>query len=168
MPAILAILLLAVGLGLGGSPLRAADKPVLGWVEEARVYPGGLLLQAKLDSGAQSCSLGVADLTEFTRQGRKWVKFQVDNHQGEKQTFERPVQRRAKIKRHGRTFQQRPVVRLGICLGNFFEEVEVNLVDRTGFVYPLLIGRNFMRGKLTIDPAAKFTTEPQCSQGKHE
>ena len=168
MPSIGAILLLVVGLGLGISPAQAEDKPSLGWVEKVRLYPGGLILQAKLDSGAEFCSLNASDLTEFTRQGQKWVKFQVTNHLGQTQTFEAPVRRLAKIKRRGGGFHRRPVVKLGLCLGNLFEEVEVNLADRTGFIYPLLIGRNFMRGKLVIDPASMFTVEPHCPQGEHE
>ncbi|MDD2902929.1 MAG: RimK/LysX family protein [Syntrophales bacterium] len=168
MPSIGAILLLAVALGVGVSPALAGDKPALGWVEKVRLYPGGLILQAKLDSGAEFCSLNASNLTEFTRQGQKWVKFQVANHLGQTKTFECQVRRLAKIKRRGGGFHRRPVVKLGLCLGNLFEEVEVNLADRTGFIYPLLIGRNFMRGKLVIDPATMFTVEPQCPQGEHE
>lgn len=168
MPSIGAILLLVVGLGLGVLPARASDKPALGWVEKVRLYPGGLILQAKLDSGAEFCSLNASNLTELTRQGQKWVKFQVTNHLKQTQTFECQVRRLAKIKKRGGGFHRRPVVKLGLCLGNIFEEVEVNLADRTGFIYPILIGRNFMRGRLVIDPAVMFSVEPHCPQGEHE
>jgi len=168
MPSWFIILLLTVSLAVTGGPLRAADKPALGWVEKVRLYPGGLILQAKLDTGAEFCSLNAANLTEFPRKGEKWVRFQVANHLGEKRTFEYPVRRMAKIKRRGGGHHQRPVVKMGICLGNFFEEVEVNLADRTGFIYPLLIGRNFMSGKIVIDPAVMFTVEPSCGKAEHE
>ena len=168
MPSMWAFLLLVMGLTVGVSPALAGDKPALGWVEKVRLYPGGLILQAKLDSGAATCSLNASNLTEFTRQGQKWVKFSVTNHLGQSQTFERRVWRLAKIKRRGGGFHRRPVVKLGICLGNIFAEVEVNLADRTGFIYPVLIGRNFMRGRLVIDPALKYSVEPHCSRTENE
>ena len=93
MPSMWAFLLLVMGLTVGVSPALASDKPALGWVEKVRLYPGGLILQAKLDSGAATCSLNASNLTEFTRQGQKWVKFQVTNHLGQTQTFEAPVRR---------------------------------------------------------------------------
>ena len=54
--------------------------------------------------------------------------------------------------------------RMGICIGNYYSEAEVNLVDRSRFKYPLLIGRSFMGDRLLIDPSAQFTLEPGCGE----
>ena len=75
---------------------------------------------------------------------------------------ERRLVRTARIKRHRGMRQQRPVVRMGICVGNYYREAEVNLVDRSNFKYPLLIGRSFMGDRLLIDPSTQFTLEPGC------
>lgn len=43
---------LLVGWLLGGTAEVARATEILGWMEEARIYPGGVVLHAKLDTGA--------------------------------------------------------------------------------------------------------------------
>jgi hypothetical protein len=90
----------------------------------------------------------------------------VQNKYGDKLTLEKKVQRVVQIKRHGAELQKRPVILLGICLGYFYKEIEVNLVDRTDFNYPMLIGRSFMAGSIIVDPSAKFTIPPTCTESR--
>jgi hypothetical protein len=143
---------------------KAADKKIVGWVEKVRIYPSGLVIRAKLDTGAEYSSLDARNLTFFNRSGVNWVRFDVIEGDGKAVTLERPVLRQATIKRHFLGSQKRPVIRIGVCLGNFYRETEVNLVDRTGFQYRMLIGRKFMENFLVIDPAAKYTGEPECGE----
>ena len=144
--------------------VSAGNKQIVGWVEKARISPGNLVLEAKLDSGADNSSLNVSDVAEFDRNGEKWVRFELVNEQGQSVVIERKLVRTAKIKRHSALRQRRPVVRLGICVGNYYKEADVNLVDRSRFKYPLLIGRSFMGDGLLIDPSAQFTLEPGCGE----
>jgi hypothetical protein len=143
-------------------PLVAADKKVVGWIEKVRIYPGNFLVHAKLDSGAEYSSLDAANLTEFDRDGKRWVRFDLPQGEGAKVTIERLLLRTATIKRHFLGSQKRPVVKIGVCLGNIYKETEVNLVDRTGFNYRMLLGRKFMEGVVIIDPSAQYTIEPEC------
>ena len=143
-------------------PATAGEKTVVGWIEKVRIYPGNFLVHAKLDSGAEYSSLDAANLTQFDRDGQPWVRFDVIEGEGQKITIERPLLRNATIKRHYLQAQKRPVIKLGVCLGNLYKETEVNLVDRTGFNYRMLIGRKFMEGAVVIDPSAKYTVEPNC------
>lgn len=145
-------------------PASAGPKTIIGWIEKVRIYPGAPLIHAKLDTGAKHCSLNAPNITEFQRNGETWVRFGITNKSGEKVTLERKVHRIASIKRHGAMIQRRFAVRLGICLGTLYKEVEVNLVDRSDFLYPLLIGRNFMSDDLIVDPSTKFTTQPSCKE----
>jgi hypothetical protein len=142
----------------------AGNKQIVGWAENARLSPGNLVLQAKMDSGADNSSLNVPDVEEFERDGEKWVRFEMVNDTGQKAVVERKLVRTAKIKRHRGLRQRRPVVVMGICVGNYYNEAEVNLVDRSRFKYPLLIGRSFMGDRLLIDPSAQFTLEPGCGE----
>jgi hypothetical protein len=84
------------------------------------------------------------------------------DRKGRKFNFEKKVLRHAKIKEHGSEPDIRPVIRLGICLGAVYEEVEVNLEDRSNFNCPLLIGRSFLEGSIIVDPSVSFTTKPKC------
>jgi hypothetical protein len=144
--------------------VSAGNKQIVGWVEKARISPGNLVLKAKMDSGADNSSLNVPNVDEFERKGEKWVRFELVNEQGQSVVIERRLVRLARIKRHRGMRQERPVVRMGICVGNYYREAEVNLVDRSRFKYPLLIGRSFMGDNLVIDPSAQFTLEPGCGE----
>ena len=157
--ALLAGLLGALLLAL---PAAAAEKKVVGWIEKVRISPGNFIVHAKLDSGAEYSSLDAANLTEFERNGKPWVRFDLTEREGQKITIERPLLRWAPIKRHNQEPQRRPVIKLGVCLGNIYQETEVNLINRKNYQYRMLIGRKFMDGVVIIDPAAKYTVEPEC------
>ncbi len=161
LTAVMASLLGSLICGLPGS---AADKKIVGWVERVRLQPGNVLLEAKLDSGAEYSSLDATNITEFTRQGEKWVRFDLNGRQGKKVPMEAKLIRYAPIKRHFGQSQRRPVIKLQVCIGSYAAETQVNLVDRTGFIYPMLIGRKFMEGHFIIDPAVKHSVEPVCQE----
>ena len=86
--------------------------------------------------------------------------------------YEHKVSRISKIK--GRADEEeegdapeiskRPVVDLELCLGDVKRTVEVNLVDRSSFNYPLLVGSKALREfKAAVNPAKKFTAgKPDC------
>ena len=148
---------------IGESP-AAEEKKVVGWVENVRLSPGNIVIPAKLDTGANSCSLDASQATTFRRQGQEWIRFEVSTRQGRNITLERPVTRTATIKRHSYESQVRPVIKLGICLGGVYKETEVNLANRQRFKYPMLIGRKFLKGSFLIDTARKFTAEPHCKE----
>jgi len=141
-----------------------SDRTVAGWVENVRLYPGNYLIAAKLDTGADCCSLDASDLTEFRRDGKKWVRFNLVDQDGKIKTMEARLVRKVKIKRHNSTPDRRPVIRLGICLGNIFGETEVNLEDRRAYEYRMLIGRNFLARRVVVDPGAKYRLEPNCGE----
>ena len=140
----------------------AAEKQTVGWLEKARVFPGGYQLSAKIDTGADNSSLNVQNFTAFQRDGQEWARFTVIDDDGKEHKLEKKIVRLAKIKRHSAPRQARPVVLLGICVGAVYREVEVNLVDRSKFKYPLLVGRSFMSGALTVDPSKTYAVEPDC------
>ncbi len=135
-------------------------KSVMGWRERARLVPENLVVEAKLDTGADSSSLNVPELTVFTRDGDRWVRFSVTSSEGTRKTFERKVVRVAKIKRHFGERQERPVVLMRLCVGSYCGETEVNLVDRSRFKCQLLIGRSFMGGAILVDSSVEHSIEP--------
>lgn len=144
-------------------PQALADKEVVGWVEKARIYPGEIELKAKVDTGALTTSLNCDCSVQTDDNGEKRVRFTLVNYKGETLEVERKIVRMVKIKRHFGRSQERPVIKLGICLSGTYRDVEVNLVDRTGMNYQLLIGRTFLQDHFIVDPAASLTREPDCS-----
>ncbi len=137
-------------------------KEVVGWVEKVTIHPGDLVVKAKIDSGAKTSSLNCRCYNFFKRDGKQWVKFTVVNYQGETTELEQPVVRIAKIKRHYGETQERPVVKLGLCLANTYKETEFTLIDRSGLNYQVLVGRQFLQEDFLVDPGETFTRKPAC------
>lgn len=141
---------------------------VIGWVEKIRIESVDSTFPAKMDTGAKTSSLGseVIKLIEpATRSETDFgsVVFSVNDDEGKTRVLKRKIQRWVRIKSKTGGFLRRPVVKMTFCIaGNLISE-EVNLSDRTRFIYPVLIGRNMMReGNLAIDPSRTFAVKPTC------
>jgi len=147
-----------------GSMALGEGKQMFGWVEKVHIKEAGFSIQAKLDTGADSSSIHATNVEEFTKDGEKWVRFRVRNHLGESAMIESAVEREALIKSHAGKSHRRYVVRLGLCLGDIFQEEDVNLVNRTKFDYRFLVGRSFLNGNALIDPAVMFLKSPSCKE----
>ena len=142
----------------------AGERQIVGYIEEVRVFPGDLPFRAKVDTGAKTSSMDVHEPAAFERDGKEWVRFTVTNNDGQSATFERQVVRASKVRRSGTEKQVRYVVRLGVCLGGYFKEAEVNLNDRAGMSYRMLIGRLFLGNRFLVDASAKNLTTPNCPE----
>jgi hypothetical protein len=151
-----------VSIGLGNPEARE----IVGWAERVQLGLDGELVSAKVDTGADHSSLDARNIQIFQRNGREWVRFERVGRDGQKDAYEEPLVRRAQIRRHGDASQDRPVVLLSICLGGQRKTAEVNLVDRSRFEYPMLIGRSFLGDDFFVDPAARFLREPRCELGR--
>lgn len=137
---------------------------MLGWVEYVEFEKPRVRLKAKLDTGATTSSLNAMNLRRFRRGGQSWVRFDVldPDRRGERITFEAPVVRMARIRRHDGQFQERPVVYLKMCLGHVMLRRQFTLIDRSDFNYQVLVGRNFLRGHIVVDSAERLQTRPEC------
>lgn len=157
-----ALLITVLGLMISFVPLEAKELTVVGWAEKVTLHPGNVIVDAKIDTGAVSCSLHATAIVAFERDGKEWVRFSTVDHNDKAVTLEAQVIGRRKVKRHFGESQKRIVVRLGICLSDVFRGADVNLVDRTGFDFPMLVGRRFMEGRIAVNPGVTFTREPRC------
>ncbi len=147
-------------------PPTSIERQTFGYVEKIRIFPGNLIVHAKLDTGADTCSLGATNVRKFKRKGERWVRFDIRNRDGELGEIESRIVRTAKIKRINGLSQERLVVRLDLCLGGHHMEVDVNLENRSNFSYRMLIGRNFLAGHAVVDPALTYLSEPSCAVQK--
>ncbi|MEW6352523.1 MAG: RimK/LysX family protein [Thermodesulfobacteriota bacterium] len=138
-----------------------AQKQVVGWVERAIVYPGNLTLQAKVDTGADNTSIDAAQITEIVRDGRKILRFQVSDRQGQSIQVEREQVGIEVVPRHYGEHEERPLVIMELCLGSECRQTLVNLADRSRLDYPLLIGRSFLLDRVVVNPGAQFLVEPK-------
>lgn len=143
--------------------MSAAVQPaVVGWIEPVKLGSEGLLLPAKLDTGADTSSLHVADIQWTRRTDGDWVAFDVTGKDNRTVRLERKVQRVVRVKKASGGVQERPAVLLGVCLGDTYRVTEVNLTDRTGMKLPFLVGRNFLANRFAVDSSRMDTIEPDC------
>lgn len=148
----------------GVMPATAQQKPIVGWIEKVKIFPGGIPVKAKIDTGARHSSLNAVGLETFDREGQPWVRFDFQNWEGKTTRIESQLMREAGIKRHNGQVQKRPVIVIGICLDGVYRETQVNLVDRTGLNYQMLIGRSFIADTFLVDVSRTYVTQPSCSE----
>ncbi|MBF0383111.1 MAG: ATP-dependent zinc protease [Magnetococcales bacterium] len=144
-----------------------SDLPVVGYVEKVKIFLSSenIVIKAKIDTGAKTSSLDVDSLSFFTRSDEDWVRFTVTDDDGESIKLSLPVERSTRIRRAGARKDERPVVKLGLCLGKYYKEGEVNLSEREGMNYPMLIGRRFLSKSYIVDSSRKFMQKkPKCKK----
>ncbi|VUD53186.1 hypothetical protein TDB9533_01784 [Thalassocella blandensis] len=135
----------------------AQGKAILGrveyiWIEEVKTY-----LKSRIDTGAKSSSLHAQNIQRFERNGESWVRFALMMDE-ELINMEAPLERTVKIRQAGvEGLEKRPVVKLNVQLGELKEETEFTLTDRSDMLYPILLGRSFLRDIALVDVARKFT-----------
>ena len=144
---------------------RAGEKDIFGWVEHVLVGESQLDMRAKLDTGADTSSMHATKIRRFRSSDRKlWVEFRLTDEASDRTIrFKKKLVRYAYIKEHEGPSQKRPVVNVTICLGDHEKDIEVSLVDRSGFQYPVLLGRNALEGHVVVDPELRLTANPTCS-----
>ncbi len=126
--------------------------PVIGAVEFASIEPGDVRMEARIDTGAESTSMHAENIALLERDGKRYVRFDIiDPDTGEVIPMEQRFKRRVLIKQTSGDDERRYVVRMWVTLGDIRARIDVNLSDREGFEYPLLIGRNFLLDNVVVD-----------------
>lgn len=137
---------------------------IFGWVEWVKLMDGELRLKAKLDTGAATSSLDATNIERFRKDGKRWIRFTVtDPETGDLLELEKRLVRNVRIVRHSGAHQRRPVIKMPICFGTQRREVEVNLIDRSNFIYPMLLGRSALEDYALIDSGSTFQNSPRCN-----
>lgn len=132
-------------------------KLLLGEVENVRLLNENVELSARIDTGAETSSLGVYKLQDFERDGKTWVKFKLVNKKSAP-IYEYRVNGRVRIKQHANTEgDERFEIKMNIGLGNKDYPRQVfNLADRSYLEHQVLIGRSFLTDVAIVDTGSKY------------
>lgn len=160
-----------LSVAFAAAAVQAKAPKRVGWVEEIAIADVGTVVKAKLDTGAKTSSID-AEIIDIRKTGEKTSKktgetvvFSVSLEKGGSKTFEREIRRYVRIKKKGGGFIRRPVIEMRFCIAGRMVEEEVNLANREGFVYPVLVGRNMMaHAELMVDSGAKQLSKPTCTE----
>jgi hypothetical protein len=146
----------------------AAPMPtVAGWIETVTFPDYGISFDAKLDTGAVSSSLSVADLERFKRKGKTWYRFTIEGADGKTATVEQQTNRLSRVMRAEVKDTLRPIVRLKVCVAGQETVTDFNLTDRSSQDYQVLIGRKFLLAThLLVDSSRTHLFAKPCEGGK--
>ena len=116
-------------------------------------------LEMRVDTGAQTSSLHVDNIEPFRRGGEQWLRFDIhpDVH-----NVEEVVRREARVqavrwvKSSSGHRQKRYMIEMQFRIAGMTWPILVTLSDRTDMTYLMLLGREAMTGRLTVDPEHEF------------
>jgi len=61
--------------------------------------------------------------------------------------------------------QKRYAIKMRVVLGDISQYILVTLNNRERFDFPVLIGRNFLRGSAVVDVDREYSVEPKIEEG---
>lgn len=143
------------------SSLSACGHKTLGWVEPVCIEGLNAVLMAKLDTGADRTSIDARGIETIEREDRSFVRFRLADDAGPE--LELPLVGEVRVRRQSDVPAERKTVRLALILAGRVVETDASLADRSGYDYPMLIGRDVLAGRFIVDGARMQTTKAVCS-----
>lgn len=144
----------------GHGQADAAVGHVVGWREWIRLPQlGEFVIKAKIDTGARSSALHAFDVETFRRRGAAWVRFRIHPLQ---RTMESTIRTEAPILEHRAVRSSsghltlRPVILTELELFGTRWPIELTLANRDQMGFRMLLGREALRRRLTVDPGRSY------------
>ena len=138
-----------------------SSPQIIGWREWVTLPALGVpAIKAKIDTGARTSALHVADLeTYLDKQSKRKVRFVLH-----------PLRKRPALEIHchadvidermvsdsGGHREKRLVIRTPLRLGELEWPVEITLTNRENMLFRMLLGRTAMYGRWLVDPADSY------------
>ena len=142
------------------APRPAHPKLVVGWREWVALPQLGVAaVKPKIDTGARSSSLHAFHIHEFQRDGVTWLRFDVHPLQRDTKTTvaaEAPLLEYRLIKSSTGHANRRPVIVTELELAGLRWPIELTLASRDQMGFRMLLGREALRGRLTVDPGRSY------------
>lgn len=132
---------------------------LLGWREYAALPALGIAaMRAKIDTGARSSALHVDAQWRFVENGAPWVGFRLSLGAVGSGAVEAaaPVFDEREVTDSGGHRTRRAFIRTVLSLAGSEREIDMNLADRRGMRFPMLLGRTAVAHAFTVDPARSF------------
>lgn len=114
---------------------------------------------AKVDTGAKTCALHTFYIEEFEKEGVPWVRFGVHPRQDNTRTVlhcEAKEKDRREVTDSGGHTELRYVIDTGFVVGGRKFKAEMTLTNRDNMKYRILLGRNALRRRFTVDPSRSY------------
>ena len=116
-------------------------------------------IKARVDSGAKTSAIQASNIKRITRNGEAWVTFDVnpiqDNLSLNVSCESKVIDTRIVRSSSGES-QKRYVIKTKLKLGLEEFEIELNLADRDGMEYRMLLGREAIINRYLVDASKSF------------
>lgn len=132
---------------------------VIGYIEKVDLPELELFgLDAKIDTGADSCSLHCDDI-KVNGEDVTFVLYDKVHsaYHGKKITL--PISQRKNVKSSNGKSEERIFIQSSIKLGCKSYKAEISLANRKNMKYPMLIGRLFLCRHYLIDVSHRYMTK---------
>lgn len=136
------------------------DKAIVGAAEWVVLEDYKIAINGRIDTGAATTSINALNIEEFERDGKKWVKFDLPDANGNPHKIE------AKFEGYDNIIQSsmqgssgkmtRTYISIKIRIGNICKNAILNLANRSHMTYPILIGREFLKDYAVVDVGRKY------------
>jgi ribosomal protein S6--L-glutamate ligase len=130
---------------------EALKKIVIGRVEWIGTLSPQIEFRARIDTGAQSCSMHAENVVEKEIDGDRYVEFTTLDEEGKSFTFLKKVVKTSMVKGTSGVAEKRYVVKMQLSFGKKQPLVNVNLNDRRNLKHRFLVGRNLLLRDYIVD-----------------
>lgn len=151
---------------MSGRPLQAVERPgapvVIGWKEYVALPELGLpVLKAKVDTGARTSSLHVAEIRHLSGDPDGAAELEIvlapDRRRPERLVTARVRQlARIRVTDSGGHAEVRPVIETDLVLGPVEKRIRVTLADRSTMLFRMILGRKALERDFLVDVASKY------------
>jgi hypothetical protein len=128
-------------------------KQIIGATEVIEIVDANLSFKARVDTGAKTCSLHAEDInvdaSEENPEGQP-ISFRIVNKNGQSRQINTRVVS-AVIVKTAEGKEQRYTVPLTVKWHDSEKTILFTLNDRLTMEYPILLGRNWLRGRFLVD-----------------
>ncbi len=130
---------------------EALQKIIIGRVEWVKTIDPEIMFRARIDTGAQTCSIHAEKIKEVSKEGVPYVEFVTIDEMGERHTLLKKIVKTTVVKSTSGNSEKRFVVKLDIMFGGRQISTNVNLNNRTHLKHNFLVGRNLLLGDYIVD-----------------
>jgi hypothetical protein len=135
---------------------KTRDLGIAGWRERVSLPALGLrAIAAKIDTGARTSALHASDVETFRRGGKRHVRFGLRKGGGTRRV-EATLWGERRVRSSSGHPARRPVILTVLEMGGERWVIEVGLAERGTMGFPMLLGRQAVRGRFLVDPARSW------------
>lgn len=158
-------------MGIVELPTESRTVITVGWREWVSLPELGLKrIKAKVDTGARTSALHAFELSEFTKDGERWVRFKIHPKQYRTDievVCESKVKDQRVVTDSGGHQEVRFVVETPMRILDEEWLIELTLTARDDMRFRMLLGRTAISGRAIVNPGRSYLTKRKAPSTTH-